>query len=100
MTLPEDEDTFQTGGNVEQNQHTTDIQNEFHSLVDDLDDDSLHSITQSIQEEGSISSIDLDDLDRSFQEDISLEPRKRTHIENETRRQNNLFLLLPQLHQQ
>ena len=100
MTLPEDEDTFQTGGNVEQNQHTTDIPNEFHSLVDDLDDDSLHSITQSIQEEGSISSIDLDDLDRSFQEDISLEPRKRTHIENETRRQNNLFLLLPQLHQQ
>jgi hypothetical protein len=80
----EDEDTFQTGGNDEQDQYTIDIPNKFYSLIDGSDDDLLHSITQSIQEEGSISSIDLDDLDRSFQEDILLESRKCTHVANET----------------
>ena len=96
----EDEHTLHTGGDDEQDQHTIHIENEFHSLLDGSDDDSLHSMTQSIQEEGSISSIELDDLDNRLQVDFSLASRKRTHVENEKARQYNLFLLLPQLHQQ
>ena len=61
------------------------------------DEESLHSLTSSSLDEGSISSVDLDDNDNFLQLESSSPTRIRTHIDDENSRQQNLFLLLPKL---
>jgi hypothetical protein len=80
---------FGTGANDVQEENAMDDGNEFHSDEENTDD---HSLQYDSQEEGS--------MDSEFEVDMSSPTRRRTHIENEKRRQYNLFQLLPQLHRE
>ena len=80
---------------------TIDNGNESRRSDEDSDDeDSVLLSPGEWEEEGSNSSVDVEDVDSEIGMDISSPARSRTHIENEQWQQCNLFQLLLQLHKE
>jgi hypothetical protein len=98
--LSQDSEEESIVDNVSDNEGSSNVVFDGHE--EETDDNSFDELLSShhSMEEGSICSSDVDLINNEFEVELSTPRRRRTHIENEKAHQKNLFLLLPQLHQQ